>query len=190
MKVKPGKIWEYIPFNSIDRNDSRAQILLVGLKNLANGQQSLGYLIRSKLKEVKDLYSKTMGHANHNLYTLVVTSKPVDGIVPQPCPRLSHCIYFGDFDYHQNNDPWARLNKVIKYDEIGTVQVPHHGARGNWHPDMVVGDPRHYIVSSGSTNRHHHPNYWVLEEIWDKGHRSYVVSEKWQSGREYLFEVN
>lgn len=180
-------IWEYIPFNSLERDDFRVKYLRNELDNLLQGHLTLSDLIKDRLDDVKKLYRRVMGNANDNLYSLVVVSKPIDGIEPKPCPRLSHCIYFGDFDYHQKNRPWDRLKRVIKFEKIGTVQVPHHGAKGSWNPEMGDGDPRHYIISSGSTNGHHHPNYWVLEDIWDEGHRAYVVSEKWMSERMYEF---
>lgn len=186
-------IWEYIPFNSIEKNDLRSKALRNRLMTLSNslGQASfdLYALLRDHLDEVRDEYKAAMKNANDNLYSLVVVSKPVAGVVPQPRPRLAHAIYFGDFDYHQKNKPWERLNRVIQFSELGTVQVPHHGARGNWNSEMGVGDPRHYIVSSGSTNGHHHPNFWVLKEIWEDGHSIFVVSEKWMSEMYYCFEI-
>lgn len=188
-KLYVDKIWEYIPFNSLERADYRVPYFRNELNNLLQGQLSLSDLVKNKLEDVKSLYRRVMGNANDNLYTLVVVSKPVDGIEPKPCPRLSHCIYFGDFDYHLKNKPWDRLKGVIKFEKIGTVQVPHHGAKGNWNLEMGNGDPRHYIISSGSTNNHHHPNYWVLENIWNKGHRTYVVSENSMSERMYEFYI-
>ena len=91
-----------------------------------------------------------------------------------------------DFEY-KTNFLWDKLKK--RYAEIGTVQVPHHGAKNNWKKEMGIGDPRHYIVSSGSTNSHHHPNFWVLQDIWNNGHRIFVVSEKTVTKQEYYFEV-
>ena len=186
-------IWEYIPFNSIEKNDPRAAALRNGLVNLSNslGQAKfdLYALLRDHLDDVRDEYKTAMKNANDNLYSLVVVSQPVAGVVPHPRPRLAHCIYFGDFDYHQKNKPWERLNTVIRFSDLGTVQVPHHGARGNWNSEMGIGDPRHYVVSSGSTNGHHHPNFWVLQEIWEGGHRLFVVSEKWGSIRVYWFDI-
>lgn len=192
-KIHLNEFWEYVPFNSITFNDQRAQNLLNSLMNLCGvtdpRQLDLEDLIRNRLNDVANEYKIAMKNANDNLYTLVVCSRPVAGVQPQPCPRLSHCIYFGDFDCRLNPSLWDRFDKVFDYREIGTVQVPHHGAKGNWRPEMGLGDPRHYIVSAGSTNGHHHPSYWVLENIWENGHRPYVVSEKWQTRREYDFTV-
>lgn len=182
-------IWEYVPFNSIDKTDQRAKKLLKKLEALSSGSLDLNALIKNKLVDVRNVYKEVMNKQDDNLYTLVVTSKPVSGIVPKPCPRLAHCVYFGDFDHKQKSKPWIRLNKIIKYAEMGTVQVPHHGAKGNWLPAMGEGDPRHYIISSGSTNNHHHPNYWVIQNIWDAGHRPFVVCERFRSAMKYCFQV-
>ena len=181
-----GHLWEYVPYNSIEFSDPRALAIVDGLKKINGEPLDIEALIRDHLDEVRKVYRKAIGYANDNLYTLVVVSQPVEGIVPQPIPRLSHCIYFGDYEYKKNS-LWDKLRK--RYAEIGTVQVPHHGAKGNWKTEMGDGDPRHYIVSSGSTNGHHHPNFWVLQEIWDKGHRFFVVSEKETTRREYWFYV-
>lgn len=192
-KIPLNEFWEYVPFNSITFNDQRAQDLLKGLMNLSGvtdpRQLDLEDLIRNRLADVANEYKNAMKNANNNLYTLVVCSRPVNGVLPQPCPRLSRCMYFGDLDCKQNHSLWGRFIKLFDYSEIGTVQVPHHGAKRNWRPEMEFGDPRHYIVSSGSTNGHHHPSYWVLEEIWENGHRPYVVSEKLWTRREYDFYV-
>ena len=179
-RIPYNNIWEYIPFNSIEFNDPRAQKLLNGLMQLSGvtspAQLDLNALVRDHLVDVKKAYRQAMGNANDNLYTLVVESRPVAGVVPQPCPRLSHCMYFGDFDIKNNTLLWERLKRVYNLGEIGTVQVAHHGAKGNWRKEMGLGDPRHYVVSTGSTNGHHHPRYWVLQDIWDNGHRPYVVT--------------
>ena len=189
-KILPnGVIWEYVPINSIENDDPRIKELYDGLVNMGLKKCGLGELIKNQMYEVKQLYRSIMKNTNDNLYSLVVVSRPVDGIIPYPCPRLSHCIYFGDFDFNQSGDPWRRLKKIIDYSKIGTVQVPHHGAKRNWCREMGKGDPRHYIVSAGSTNRYHHPNYWVLQDIWEEGHRSFVVSERSMYERTYSFEI-
>ena len=188
-RIKINDIWEYIPFNSIELNDQRAVDLFQLIWQFTNGRMNLEDIVSRYLDEVKKMYKQAMNNANDNLYTLVVTSKPVDGIKPKPRPRLAHCVYFGDFDFNHKSKPWDRLNGIINYDAIGTVQVPHHGAKGNWKTEMGDGARRDYVVSSGSTNRHHHPNYWVLREIREKGHRLSVVSEKWNTRRRYVFYV-
>lgn len=188
------RIWEYIPFNSIEFNNQHAIDLLNGLMQLAGVKKpedlDISSLVRTRLDEVQKEYRKAMNNnRSDNLYTLVVGSQPVDDIIVKPCPRLSHCIYFGDFDSKNNQVLWSRLNNVIEYHNMGTVQVPHHGAKVNWRTEMGIGDPRHYVVSTGTTNGYHHPNYWVIEEIWERGHRPYVISEKWEEGLVYKFEL-
>lgn len=181
--------WEYVPFDSINRDDKRVRDLHKKLKALAAGRMNLNDLLKDHLEDVKKLYREVMNDANDNLYTLVVVSRPKKGMVLSQCTRLAHCVYFGDFDYRQKNKPWGRFNQKIKYADIGTVQVPHHGSKGNWHHEMVLGEPRHYIVSVGSSNRYHHPNYWVLRDIWVGGHRSFVVCERYRTGVRYEFGI-
>lgn len=192
-KIIENSFWEYIPFNSISFNDPRSRALQDGLMRLGGvkdpAKLDLNTLLSNKLDDVEKEYQRAMGKGKHNQYSLVVESKPVDGVIPEPEPRLSDCVYFGDFEYKQNNTLWDRFNKAINYEGVGTVQVPHHGAKSNWRTEMGIGDFRHYIVSSGSTNGYHHPSFWVIYEIWQKGHWPLVVSEKWESRRVYRFRL-
>lgn len=187
--ISGNQFWEYIPFNSIKFDDSRAIIFEDRLKERFGPNYDLSYLIKTYLHDIKDIYRWVMGSANDNLYTLVVVSRPVAGVEPKPKPRLAHCIYFGDFDNRKNGNPWGRLIGIIDFGKIGMVQVPHHGARENWLPEMADGKPRQYIVSSGTTNGYHHPCYWVISEIQEKGHKVSVVSEKKVTGKKFEFEM-
>jgi hypothetical protein len=186
----PGnRFWEYIPFNSIDFYDSRARDFEDRLRERFGPNYDLDYLIKNNLHNIKDIYRQVMGSANDNLYTLVLVSRPVSGVEIKPDPRLAHCFYFGDFDNRQNSNPWGRLTGIVDFGKIGMVQVPHHGARENWLPVFADGEPRQYIVSSGTTNGYHHPCYWVISEIKDKGHNVSVVSEMKGTGMKFEFEV-
>jgi beta-lactamase superfamily II metal-dependent hydrolase len=185
--------WEYVPFNSIETDDPRA-IGFVHELTLIDGAMdgerlNVDGLVRGCRSKVRDAYRKAMKSADDNLYTLVVDSRPTVNTMVKPCRRLAHCIYFGDFDSKDNDELWNRLEGKIEYDKVGTVQVPHHGSKYNWRHEMGDGSPREYIVSTGSTNEHHHPDFWVLKEIWERWHKLFVVSEKWGTGKEYVFYI-
>ncbi len=185
--------WEYVPFNSIEIDDPRAIDFVNELSRidgaLDGGRLNVDGLVRGCRSKVRDAYRKAMKSADDNLYTLVVESRPVNGIEVKPCRRLAHCIYFGDFASKDNDELWKRLEGKIEYEKVGTVQIPHHGSKYNWMREMGLGGIRDYIVSTGSTNEHHHPDFWVLKEIWESGHSLYVVSEKWGTSREYEIYV-
>ena len=185
--------WEYIPFNSIKANDQRAIDFMDGLKQIPeawNGDElNVNRLIRGCRTKVKDLYKKVMNNENDNLYTLVVESRPASGVFPVPDVRQSRCLYMGDFDWKGYSGLWCRFNGVYSLNEIGTIQVPHHGSKENWHDDLLTGKERLYVISAGTTNTYHHPNYWVVNSMWENGHGVMVVSEKMKSKGELHYFV-
>lgn len=192
-KLGNNPYWEYLPFNSIDICDKRAIDFMDGLVKLpgamTGGQLNVKGLIRGCRKKVKDLYRSVMEGKDDNLYTLVVESRPAEGVVPSPNSRLSRCLYFGDFESKDNDALWNRLAGVYHYEDIGTIQIPHHGSRDNWRKEMINGGPRVYAVSSGSTNTYHHPDYWVLSDILEADHSVRVVSEKLKSAFIRVYEI-
>lgn len=186
--------WEFIPFNSIEPTDPRVIDFMNELKEIPkamNGDQlNVEGLIRGCRSKVRDLYRKVIGDADDNLYTLVVESRPVVGVIPKRNERYSHCLYFGDFDSQKNDSLWNRFSRIYNFNTIGTVQVPHHGSKDNWRKEMLCGDRRHYFISAGSTNTHHHPDFWVIKAIYDNEHCVKVVSEKKDSCIEDIFWVS
>ena len=86
-----------------------------------------------------------------------------------------NCLYTGDFEslkYVSNlhsyyNDLW---------DTITSIQVPHHGSRNNYHPDLYDYTYRGF-VSAGTRNRYHHPNIDTLINIHHEGCRPIVVTD-------------
>lgn len=184
--------WEYIPFNSITPNDQRAIDFLNELAVIPeaiNGQLNVNGLIRGCRTRVREAYRRAMHNTNDNFYSLVVESKPAENVTPAPDVRKSHALYFGDFDSRNNDALWNRLSVCFDYGSIGTVQVPHHGSKENWREEMEAGDSREYVVSSGSTNTYHHPDYWVVSGIAAAGHTVHVVNEKASSKFEETFSI-
>lgn len=185
--------WEYLPFNSIDVHDQRAIDFMDKLVKLpgamTDGQLNVKGLIRGCRTIVKDLYRSVVEGKDDNLYTLVVESRPAEGVVPSPDSRLSRCLYFGDFESKDNDALWNRLAAVYHYEDIGTIQIPHHGSKDNWRKEMLNGGSRVYAVSSGSTNTYHHPDYWVLNDLQEANHSVRVVSEKLKSGFSSVYDV-
>lgn len=192
-KLQYDPFWEFVPFNSIAPEDQRAINFMNELMQIRgatqNGQLNVDGLIRGCRKKVKEAYRKTMNNANDNLYSLVVESRPVENVTPVPDVRKSHALYFGDFDSKNNAALWNRFSVFYDYNSIGTVQVPHHGSKDNWREEMKTGHTREYVVSSGSTNTYHHPDYWVVAGIASAGHTVHVVNEKVASKFEETFRI-
>ena len=192
-KLKFDQYWEFIPFNSITPDDQRAIVFVNELsqipKAIQNEQLNVGGLIRGCRTKVRAAYKKAMQGANDNLYSLVVESRPAENVTPTPDARKSHALYFGDFDSKNNDALWNRFSTFFDYETIGTIQVPHHGSKENWRDEMKAGDSREYVVSSGSTNTYHHPDYWVVRSIANEGHVVHVVHEKTASMFDESFRI-
>ena len=175
--------WMYRPFNSISPFCQKAIDLKQRLLNdfpsdfSPNGDFYASKVVREHLDGLKKAYKDVMGGANDNLYTLVVESSPVEGIMSECQMKDCRGVYFGDFDYKSIKGRHALLSPYY-YPNIGFVQVPHHGSKRNWHTDFLRGAPRQFVISAGTTNGYHHPSYWVVKEIEDNGNKINVVSEK------------
>lgn len=194
--VEPDIFWKYIPFNSIDDSDQRAVDFVKLVRQIPdvikdNGDLNVDEIVRNKRKELKEAYKKAMKGGNDNLYTLVVESTPIDGVRIMPSNHDARCIFFGDFEPDVGVDVWQRFVKVYNdYPEIGLVQVAHHGSQKNWRKDFLYSlGRRQYIISSGTTNGHHHPSYWVIRDIKRAGHSVSVVCEEQATEQRFRYYV-
>lgn len=191
------KYWEYIPFNSVACKDPRAIDFCNGLKQIpeafdANGELNTTKIIRGCRKKVRALYQSVMKNQDDNLYTLAVESRPVKDAFPDSHAnafRRAHCLYTGDLDLNVNDNGvlLGRFKSLLDYPQIGTLQVPHHGSRHNWTEEFLKGKPRHFFISSGSTNTYHHPDYWITQKIKKQGNRLAVINEDDKSEMKQVF---
>ena len=186
--IKSGKemsgvkdIWKYIPFNSVDVSDDRAKRFKDAVKDmLLDGKEELivDKLLHGLRGEVRDLYKEIMGKecGDDNLYTLAVESLPADGYEDEHLARESRCLFTGDLDSVGNDDLWGRFADLFKFNDIGTIQVPHHGSKDNWRPEFITKDSKRFVVSVGTSNTYHHPDFWAMESI-RKNDKLLVVTE-------------
>ena len=144
------------------------------------GQLDTSQLVRGKRTELRKAYSDAMKKANDNLYTLVVNSRPVYALIDDiTLARNSRCLYTGDIDTRKNLGLLNRLLGRYPIDEIGVFQVPHHGSKENWQSAFLGKTPRDYVVSAGTDNSYHHPDFWAMEEIRDVPNNTLmIVTEK------------
>ena len=60
---------------------------------------------------------------------------------------------------------------------LGTVQIPHHGSKDNFHIDLV--DCCIFsVMSAGKYNRYGHPHSCVVDKIKSKNSIPVVVTEQ------------
>lgn len=88
------------------------------------------------------------------------------------------CIYTGD----------TNLNKVfIKskfkqlWDNVGTIQVPHHGSKRSFNADILDGDTRFFPISYGTDNIFGHPSSKVISDIFSNGKYPILINDKFDS---------
>ena len=183
-------LWEYVPFNSVAITDQRAEDFVKGLKGMAGALDDDGKLNGSKIirgcrTKVRALYKKVMKGADDNLYTMTLESRPSKNLAKvsdSGVVREARCLYTGDFDSVGNSELWERFCSIYDYEAIGTVQIPHHGSKHNWRQEFLNGDSRRFFISVGTTNTHHHPDFWVTQEVRDRDNTLDVITERVGSG--------
>ena len=194
-KSLPGitDIWEYIPFNSIDVDDDRAVKFKARVSELGlikDGKLMEDKLLHGLRVKVKELYKEIVGKlcTDDNLYTMAVESLPAEGYEDEILARNSRCLFTGDLDSVGNAGLWGRFSDLFQLNDIGTIQVPHHGSKENWRSEFLTRDPKEFVVSVGGKNTYHHPDFWAMESIRKKD-KLFVVTEDPGSKRSIDFSV-
>lgn len=79
--------------------------------------------------------------------------------------KKAGCIYFGDYETH--DDAWNTIKRVLGkyYDFAGTIQIPHHGSTENYRNEINKNDYVFSVISYGTTNTHGHPGSFTTESI-------------------------
>lgn len=78
------------------------------------------------------------------------------------------CLFTGDCDLNKIGNLSSNVNDCIK-NKVGTMQIPHHGARGSWKFGIIpspcfIGNIHSCFVQYGK-NLYGHPSYMVLDDI-------------------------
>lgn len=190
-------LWEWVPFNSVSIKDQRAIDFMKGLRKIPgaldeNGNLNASRIIRGCKTKVRSLYREVMRGANDNLYTMTVESRPSKLLAQNSdadVVREARCLYTGDLDSTKNEALWESFCTVYNYSAIGTVQIPHHGSRHNWRKEFLTGSPRRFFISAGTTNTYHHPDFWVIKDVFDANNCVAIITENAKTGREIKYGV-
>lgn len=99
------------------------------------------------------------------------------------CHRLG-AIYTGDYGQTRGRDgnhreSWDALWDCYSQwkDNIGVLQIPHHGSKKNFNNKMChIG--HHQVVSVGSKNRYRHPSVEVIANLAKYGNPLFVTEDK------------
>lgn len=195
--------WVYIPYNF--RQEDRVKQLQTALNTLFHRDMTNADLheiwkrgIAAERELVKEAYRQVKGSFNTNSMTLY-SGVRARGLLWQSmddmnCRCFRHCgcnakeagcLFTGDYDA-SGAYKWRDLEKAYRtyWDNIGCVQVPHHGSRHNYNTELAKMDA-FYIISAGKNNTYRHPHSMVIRDLLFGGHVPYIVTED-NSSRVYL----
>lgn len=99
------------------------------------------------------------------------------------------CLYLGDTDLNQGRGQKKiikQLQVFLKHciNEIGTIQLPHHGANKNFNKLLLSynGECKLFFASFGTDNTYGHPSYDVIKQIISSDNVFCGVNESRASG--------
>lgn len=171
--------WVFIPINY--DNSNRSSIFRRHLKNHNiefNGSTDFiaAWKKRNIKKEIKQAFAKLPKNQNEN--SMVVYSGPRLGVGYRQFPQFNFlqcffsfcsvdagCIYFGDYEVH--DDAWRTIDHVLNnyYKVTGVVQIPHHGSSDNYRDEINMKGRLCSVISYGTTNKHGHPGSFTTASV-------------------------
>jgi hypothetical protein len=187
------KDWEYIPHNynnqsvwKILKRELKAQGLDVKLM-----KSDVAYCMKNVAK-IRSVYKKLSLGINKNSMTVYSgsrVSRYTRGYFHMMChpfvcgtthyPRKPFfrrvgCVYTGDVDLKKTDIQRAYR---LEWDEIGTIQIPHHGSAGS-HKRMVYSAGDFMCpVSFGNSNHFGHPSTKVVSDLIKSGNMPVAVTD-------------
>ena len=93
-----------------------------------------------------------------------------------PILRRAGCLYTGDSDFELSI--WkSKCNLSDVWDNIGTIQLPHHGSVNNFDFSTVIDKQYIFPVSCGSNNSYGHPSGKVLAFLASNDCYPHIITE-------------
>lgn len=94
------------------------------------------------------------------------------------CLKEAGCLYTGDYDAGTKKK-WNELSRAYEkyWSYIGCMQIPHHGSKKNYNPNITKLDA-FMIISAGKKSQYNHPDDRVLKDLIMNGKKTHVVTEE------------
>ena len=197
-KIHFGTPWLYIPYNppvKPHKAGSFYDFIKYELKiSYDFGWAELPNIVKkTSTSKLREIYSRYFG-GNHNAYSMTLFSGMIKPMCYHayyhnyhqqcysdcPCcdyePYFStNCMYTGDFEAKGFTSYLKSFYKPL-WETISYIQVPHHGSRDNFHPNLYDYAMDGFI-SVGEKNKYHHPNIDTLINLHKQGCHPMVVTE-------------
>jgi hypothetical protein len=182
--------WYYIPYNfdaATKRDEFFGKLAEKGIKIKKEGN-TMGTIDWNKKDEIKQIYkdiyqdkdkNKALNKSSMVLFsgkgdkdTVICKSSHIRAciwryLLIKKRKINSGCLYTGDIYLKGKvSDIKDRLSKYGFYKNIGTLQVPHHGAIKNFDCSVLDGKSiKCAVISYGTDNDYGHPSTKVVEEL-------------------------
>lgn len=159
-----------------------------------------------ELDRIKDIYIEVFGDKLNNTSTLLLhyptnlelrtyySSCDVNNLKHKYCQKMYDCEFCVNTDNRDNTvtlltgdavvdkEMICEINKFTSADrqsnEIGFLQIPHHGSKPNWealkeHHLPIVN----HLIPFGLGNIHHHPNADVIHDLITSSYTFYYINQ-------------
>ena len=151
---------------------------------------------RIGVNKCKETYESIFGN-NHNHYCMTLFSGTESCHIinnydmylkgNNMIPDNPNCLYTGDFEPKNNIEALEKFYKSV-WNQIASVQVPHHGSRNNCCEELYKYPIRGF-VSVGNNNTFKHPGIDTLVKMKDNNCEPIIVTEDKSSMKIYQYEL-
>ncbi len=200
---KESNYWKFILINKAMTEEKLEQL---SKKIPASYDFSNPAEIVKKIDEIKKIYKEVFGDKLNNTSTLLLhyptnldlrtyyLSCDVNNLKHKYCQKMYDCEFCVNRDNRDNTvtlltgdamvdkEMIGEINKFTladcKSNEIGFLQVPHHGSKPNWealkkHHLPIVN----HLIPFGLGNKHHHPNANVIHDLITNSDAFYYINQ-------------
>lgn len=201
-KIDSGKIlrwrkWIYIPFNlkNVERRKELESLFQENKLDIEKFKKNLDYATENR-NDIKRIYQEVSGNINEN--SMIIYSGPEKSSGQHIIHSFIHCmscnyrycdfsflhekpacLFMGDYDTNNNVDLKKKYRNY--WDNIGTLQIPHHGALSSFNNKILTDGGYRCVISFGTSNQYGHPSSQVVADIIEKRSCPIFVTEKTDS---------
>lgn len=186
------KIKDYWIFDSFVSSDIRRSIIVDEFKKIMGANiydlmldpLKLNELLSNEdnITKIKEIYKNNCKDLNETSLVLYSGTINSDSNLYARCPMISYeknngCLYTGDYNAGNINNYNELSNHFINYyDNIGCLQLPHHGSNDSFN-DSFLNLNCVYVACVGEINGFKHPGYKVVNKILGNRKHLYVVTD-------------